>query len=537
MTIQRNWCVIALTMLVSLPALAQKTSSFTANIAFTPNGSGGPLAYSVLNSTGAVTPIGLANFRFQLAQAVNNSNGQGVGPAQVTMTMAFNRQDVLNGVSTTPLPDLSVQSPATIDIAIGGSTGVNAGATGTLSATFTRLSGGSSTATASVTVSGLVTVGGKATAISIPSQQLGSPGYLVQEINSVSGSGSMPPFGNVTLDLTSLVLNNSSVHESNFTFKFNSTDSLNAFQTYGASFPANAPFTITGGTGAFAGATGSGTINLLPGPAGSPQGTGTAVVTGTVTQPAAGRPVITRVTTGSGNAAIGQNTWIEIFGNHLTPATTPAGGFFWSDAPEFKSGRMPTTSGGMSVTVNGKSAYVWWFCSAATTPACATDQINVLTPLDSSTGLAQVVVTNGTVSSAPFVVSMQSPSPSMLLVSPKGYILATHGDGTLVGPTTLFPGNSTPAKRGEQIVLWGVGFGLPDGPIVEGSSTQSAPMPFFPSCFMGSSVPNVAANLVSPGLYQFNVTVPSQAPTGDVPMFCIYSNKSFTPAGNLITIQ
>jgi uncharacterized protein (TIGR03437 family) len=146
-------------------------------------------------------------------------------------------------------------------------------------------------------------------------------------------------------------------------------------------------------------------------------------------------------------------------------------------------------------------------------------------------------VTNGTVASAPFIVSMQSPSPSMLLVSPKGYILATHGDGTLVGPTSLFPGNSTPAKRGETIVLWGVGFGLPSGPIVEGSSTQSGPLPFFPSCFMGFSVPNVAANLVSPGLYQFNVTVPTQAPTGDVPIFCIYSNKSFTPAGNLITIQ
>jgi uncharacterized protein (TIGR03437 family) len=537
MKIQRNWCVFALTMLASVPALAQKTSSFTTSIAFTPNGSRGPLAYSVLNSTGTVVPGGLANFRFQLEQAVNSSNGQGTGPALVTMTMAFNRQDVLNGLSTSTLPDLSVQSPATVDIAIEGSTGVYAGATGILTATFTRLSGGSSTATASVTASGLITVGGKATAMSIPTQSLGNPGYLIQEVNSVSGSGSMAPFGNVTLALTNLVLNNSSLHQGNLTFTLNSTDSFNAFLTYGNSLPPDAPFTIAGGTGAFAGATGSGTINLLPGPSGSPQGTGTAVITGTITQPDAGGPVITRVTTGSGNAAIAQNTWIEIYGNHLTPATTPAGGFYWSDAPEFKSGRMPTKSGGMSVTVNGKPAYVWWFCSAATTPACATDQINVLTPLDSSTGLAQVVVTNGTVASAPFIVSMQSPSPSMLLVSPKGYILATHGDGTLVGPTSLFPGNSTPAKRGETIVLWGVGFGLPSGPIVEGSSTQSGPLPFFPSCFMGFSVPNVAANLVSPGLYQFNVTVPTQAPTGDVPMFCIYSNKSFTPAGNLITIQ
>jgi len=528
-----SWGVFAVAMLASFPALGQKTSSFTGSIAFTPDGSGGPVAYSVLNSTGNVIPLGLANFRFQLAQSVNDS-GQGTGPAQVTMTIAFNRQDILNGVSSAALPDLSVQSPATVNIAIGGSTGIYAGATGTLSATFTRLPSGSSTAAASISVSGTITAGGKQTAITIGSQQLGSPGYLIQEVNSVSGSGSMPPFGNVTMALTNLVLNNSSLHEGNLTFTFNNTDSFNAFLTYGSSFPADAAFTITGGTGAFEGAIGSGTINLQPG---SEQGTGTAVLTGSITQPAAGGPVITSINTASGNAAIGQNTWIEIHGNHLTPATTVEGGFFWSDAPEFKSGRMPTNVGGISVTVNGKPAYVWWFCSAATTPGCATDQVNVLTPLDSSVGLAQVVVTNGAVSSAPFVVNMQSPTPSMLLVNPKGYVLATHADGTLIGPTSLFPGFSTPAKRGETIVLWGVGFGLPDGAITEGSSTQFAPMPFFPSCFIAASVPNIAANLVSPGLYQFNVTVPAQAPTGDVPIFCIYSNKSFTPAGNLITIQ
>ncbi len=38
-------------------------------------------------------------------------------------------------------------------------------------------------------------------------------------------------------------------------------------------------------------------------------------------------------------------------------------------------------------------AYVWWFCSALTSPACASDQINVLTPIDSTTGEVQIVVT------------------------------------------------------------------------------------------------------------------------------------------------
>ena len=125
----------------------------------------------------------------------------------------------------------------------------------------------------------------------------------------------------------------------------------------------------------------------------------------------------------------------------------------------------------------------------------------------------------------------------MLLVNPKGYVLATHADGSLIGPTSLFPGASTPAARGETIVLWAVGFGLPDGPIVDGSSSQYGPLPFYPSCFVSGNITVIAATLVSPGLYQLNVTIPNQSPVGDIPIFCIYTNKSFTPAGNLITVQ
>ena len=44
----------------------------------------------------------------------------------------------------------------------------------------------------------------------------------------------------------------------------------------------------------------------------------------------------------------------------------------WSNAPEFASGRMPTQLAGVSVTVNGRPAYVYFVSPA---------QINVLTPL------------------------------------------------------------------------------------------------------------------------------------------------------------
>jgi uncharacterized protein (TIGR03437 family) len=201
---------------------------------------------------------------------------------------------------------------------------------------------------------------------------------------------------------------------------------------------------------------------------------------------------------------------------------------------------MPTEIGGVSVTVNGKPAYVWWFCSKATTPACATDQINVLTPLDDFVGQALVVVKNGTVSSGAFLVRIGPQKPSVLLMSARGDAVATHANGSLVGPTTLFPGASTPAQRGETISVWTIGFGLPTQPLVAGSSTQQGSLPRAPVCYLSGTVAvqSVAA-LVSPGLYQINFTVPDTAPEGDNYFYCSLTGATTldgTP-GSLIAVQ
>jgi uncharacterized protein (TIGR03437 family) len=43
------------------------------------------------------------------------------------------------------------------------------------------------------------------------------------------------------------------------------------------------------------------------------------------------------------------------------------------------------------------------------------------------------------------------------------------------------------------------------------------------------------AGLISPGLYQFNITVPAAA-SGDNPIGCAYNGVS-TPSGEMITVQ
>jgi uncharacterized protein (TIGR03437 family) len=260
-------------------------------------------------------------------------------------------------------------------------------------------------------------------------------------------------------------------------------------------------------------------------------------VTGTIANkkyPAAGA-TITAVNTAGAAGAIAQNTYIEIHGTSLVPATTPAGGVNWNKAPEFATGHMPTQLNGVSVTVNGKPAFVYFYCSAATTPACKTDQLNVLTPLDGTVGTVPIVVTSGATSSAPFMVKMQAAAPSFLLYGADGYVVATHLDNTLVGPTTLYPGYTTPAKPGETLVFYAVGFGLPSTPLVNGSSTQSGTLASMPVCRMGSSPAIVSfAGLIGPGLYQLNIIVPANGVSSE--LSCTYQGVT-TPAGDLITIQ
>jgi uncharacterized protein (TIGR03437 family) len=248
-------------------------------------------------------------------------------------------------------------------------------------------------------------------------------------------------------------------------------------------------------------------------------------------------PSISSVTTAYGSSAIAQNTYIVVKGSHLVPANTPSTGAFWNNAPSFNLGLMPTQLNGVSVTVNNKPGFVYFYCSAATDPQCFQDQLNVLTPLDNTIGPVSVVVNNGTTSSPTYTASMQTVSPAFLLLSTAGYIVATHRDNSLVGPAALYPGLTTPAKPTEVIALYAVGFGLPSTPLVNDSASQSGTLAVLPACTVaGANAPLTFAGLVSAGLYQLNLTIPASVNNGDSQVVCTYDGAT-TPAGALITVQ
>jgi uncharacterized protein (TIGR03437 family) len=116
------------------------------------------------------------------------------------------------------------------------------------------------------------------------------------------------------------------------------------------------------------------------------------------------------------------------------------------------------------------------------------------------------------------------------------YVAATHTDYSLLGPTSLGPG-FTPARPGETVVLYAFGFGLPTTALVNGASTQSGSLPALPQIQIGGAPAPVSfAGVISPGLYQFNVTIPAAAANGDNAVICTYAGLS-TPVGDLISVQ
>ena len=239
-------------------------------------------------------------------------------------------------------------------------------------------------------------------------------------------------------------------------------------------------------------------------------------------------PVITSVNVVSGGSTISPNCWIEIHGSNLAPSAVPSAGLTWSGSPSFAQGKMPAQLYGVTVTVDGLPAYVYYISAG---------QIDVLTELRSLTGAVPIVVTNGSASSAAFSVAEGGLSPAFALSGGTKYLAATHGNGTYVGPTTEGP-LFTPAAPGEEIVLYGFGFGLPaGGPLVAGSSTQSGTLPFLPTVQIGGQAAQVVfAGLISPGLYQFNVIVPSTAADGDNAVTAVYNGIAIGTAG-LIPVQ
>jgi uncharacterized protein (TIGR03437 family) len=225
-----------------------------------------------------------------------------------------------------------------------------------------------------------------------------------------------------------------------------------------------------------------------------------------------------------GSTTIAPNTWVAISGSALAPVGDLR---IWQGS-DFLNDQMPAQLDGVNVTINGENAFVYYI---------SPNQVNVLTPPDLASGLVQVTVTTGRMTSAAFTAQAQQYSPSFFIFGAGPYLVATHVDGSLLGPASLYPGLTTPAVPGEVVILYANGFGPVSPPVTSGSDVQSGSLPVLPVIQIGGISASVQfAGLVSPGLFQFNVVVPATATDGDNMLTAQYNGLK-TPTGVLLTVK
>ncbi|HEX3743369.1 MAG TPA: FG-GAP-like repeat-containing protein [Bryobacteraceae bacterium] len=237
-------------------------------------------------------------------------------------------------------------------------------------------------------------------------------------------------------------------------------------------------------------------------------------------------PTITLVANAEGGVTtIAPNTWVEIKGSNLGPAGDTR---TWMSS-DFAGSQMPTNLDGVSVTVNGVPSYIYYISPT---------QVNILVPPNAISGSVPVQVSNNGAISASFMVQARADSPSFFVFGGGPYIAATHANGSYIGPTSLYPGLTTPAQPGETIVMYANGFGSTSSTVVSGSETQSGTLSPLPAITIGGVPAKVtfAGLNVTPGEFQFNVIVPSSLGNGDQATIATYNGMT-TQAGTLITVQ
>ena len=235
-------------------------------------------------------------------------------------------------------------------------------------------------------------------------------------------------------------------------------------------------------------------------------------------------PTINTVRSSGGGEAISPNSWVEIKGSNLSAGTTSR---TWQGS-DFVGGQMPTQLDGVSATINGKAAYVYYI---------SPNQLNVLAPSDAMGGPVAVQVSVNGATGEPFTATAQTRAPSFFSFDDAGHVAATHADGSLLGPVALYPGSSTPAQPGETIIVYGNGFGATSTPVMPGSPQQNGVLSPAPDFTIGGAAAQVQfAGLVFPGEYQFNLVVPNNTPSGDQPIVATLGGRT-TQAGAVLSVQ
>ena len=212
--------------------------------------------------------------------------------------------------------------------------------------------------------------------------------------------------------------------------------------------------------------------------------------------------------------SVSPGSWIEIYGLNLAVDSRS-----WA-ASDFNGINAPTSLDGTSVSIGGQAA-----CVAYISPG----QVNALVPSNVITGPQPMTVTVDNVTSAVYSVTVNPlepgfDAPPSFSLGGIQYVVALFGDGSYVLPEGAIAGlNSRPAQPGDEIVLYGIGFGpvtpsIPAGELVQQANTLTSSFEISIGGMPVTIVPYAGLAPGFTGLYQFNVVVPANAGSGAVPL-------------------
>jgi uncharacterized protein (TIGR03437 family) len=236
-------------------------------------------------------------------------------------------------------------------------------------------------------------------------------------------------------------------------------------------------------------------------------------------------PIITDAQNGATfQSGIVANSWMTIRGGLLASTTDT-----WANS--VVNGVLPMSLDGVKVNVGGKPAYIYYVSAG---------QINAVVP-DIPAGPTTVTVTNSVGTTSAFAATASLFGPAFF-PWPGNYAAATHSDYSYAVKNGTFSVQTVPAKPGETIVLWGMGFGptnpaapvgvaVPYPPLYPASNTVSVTIG-------GVTVPEVTAVLAPGGAaeYQLAVQIPASLADGDYPIVGTVNGVS-SPSTTLITVQ
>ena len=215
-----------------------------------------------------------------------------------------------------------------------------------------------------------------------------------------------------------------------------------------------------------------------------------------------------------GFSAAAPGSWVEIYGSGLASTTLT-----WTTA-NFNGNNAPTSLGGVQVTIGEQAAFIDYVSPT---------QVNAQLPSGIGPGSLPLTVSSGNVVVGTANVTVNATEPGLLAppsfqVGANQYVVAQLADGTYVAPAGAIAGvTSRPAKPGETIVIYGIGFGsvipnLPAGEIESASNQLSEPLQFLFGQTAPPSVPYAGLAPDAVGLYQFNVVVPQVPDNNLVPL-------------------